>query len=103
MSKKKVYMAIDAHARTCMLGCMSAKGEFQRSWRFRTCESELIRHVDGVDAGIKILAIEEGTLTYWIAQTIKPYVSEVFIADPKKNPSISKVMKEKHHGIYEMG
>jgi transposase len=90
MSKKKVYMAIDAHARNCVLGCMSALGEFQRTWTFRTCESELIRHVDGVDAGIKILAIEEGTLTYWIAQTIKPYVTDVLIADPKRNPSISQ-------------
>jgi hypothetical protein len=69
---------------------MNARGEFQRTWRFPTCESELIRHVKGVDAGVKSLAIEEGTLTYWIAQTIKPYVTDVFIADPKKNPSISQ-------------
>jgi len=90
MSKKKVYMAIDAHASNCVLGVMSARGEFQRTWRFPTCEKELIRHVKNVDAGIKVLAIEECTLTYWIAQTIKPYVTDVFIADPKKNPSISK-------------
>lgn len=91
MSKKKVYMAIDAHARNCVLGYMSALGEFQRTWTFRTCERELIRHVDGVDAGIKILAIEEGTLTYWIAQTIKPYVTDVLIADRSllwKNPCV---------------
>ena len=90
MSKRKVYMAIDAHARNCVLGSMSARGEFERTWRFPTCERELVRHVEGVDAGTKILAIEEGPLTYWIAQTIKPYVSEVFIADPKRNPSISQ-------------
>ena len=90
MSKKKVYMAIDAHARNCVLGCMSARGEFQRTWTFKTCEKELIRHVDGVEAGTKLLAIEEGTLTYWIAQTIRPYVSDVLIADPKQNPSISR-------------
>ena len=90
MSKKRVYMAIDAHARNCVLGSMSARGEFQRTWRFKTCEHELIRHVKDVDAGTKILAIEEGTLTYWIAQTIRPYVTDVFIADPKKNPSISQ-------------
>jgi hypothetical protein len=90
MSKKKVYMAIDAHARNCVLGSMSARGEFERTWRFPTCERDLIRHVDGVDAGIKLLAIEEGPLTYWIAQTIKPCVTDVFIADPKRNPSISQ-------------
>lgn len=88
--KKKVYMAIDAHARNCVQGCMSARGEFQRIWRYKTCERELIRCIEEVDAGIKMLAIEEGPLTYWISQTIRPYVTDVFIADPKKNPSISK-------------
>lgn len=90
MSAKKVYMAIDAHARHCTLGCMSARGEFQRSWTFNTSERELIRHVAGVEAGIKLLAIEEGPLTFWIAQTIKPYVTDVLISDPKKNPAISQ-------------
>ena len=90
MNKKKVYMAIDAHARNCVLGCMSARGEFQRTWTFKTGEQELIRHVDGVEAGTKLLAIEEGPLTYWIAQTIRPYVTDVLIADPKQNPSISR-------------
>ena len=90
MSSKKVYMAIDAHARNCVLGSMSARGEFQRSWTFKTSEKELIRHVADVDAGKKLLAIEEGALTYWIAQTIRPYVTDVVIADPKKNPSISR-------------
>lgn len=90
MSKKKVYMAIDAHARHCVQGCMNARGEFQRTWTFKTGERELISHVKEVDAGIKILAIEEGTLTYWIAQTIRSYVTDLFIADPKQNPSISK-------------
>ncbi len=90
MSKKRVYMAIDAHARNCVLGSMSARGEFQRTWTFKTSEKELIRHVDGVEAGTKMLAIEEGTLTYWIAQTIRSHVTDVFIADPKQNPSISR-------------
>jgi len=88
--RKKVYMAIDAHARNCVLGSMSSRGEFDRSWRFVTCERELVRHVEGVKAERKLLAIEEGPLAYWIAQTIRPYLSDVFIADPKRNPSISR-------------
>ncbi|MFO7869817.1 MAG: hypothetical protein R6V03_00080 [Kiritimatiellia bacterium] len=83
-------MAIDAHARNCVLGNMNAGGDFQHSWRFKTSEKELVRHVKGVEGQEKQLAIEEGPLTYWIAQTIRPYVDEVVIADPKKNPSISQ-------------
>ena len=90
MNKRKVYLTIDAHARHCVMGCMDALGQFERSWTFPTCEKELIRHVTGVNAGLKIVAIEEGTLTYWIAQTIQPYVTEVLIADPKENPMISR-------------
>jgi transposase len=90
MSQKKVYMAIDAHARNCVLGNMSARGQFDRMWRFQTCERELVQHVEAVDAGTKVLAIEEGPLAFWIAQTVRPYVTDVFVADPKKNPSISQ-------------
>lgn len=90
MSQRKVYLAIDAHARHCVLGCMDAQGHFERCWGFTTCEQELIRHVEGIQAGIKILVIEEGTLTNWIAQTLRSYVTEVVIADPKENPLISK-------------
>ncbi len=90
MSKKKVYLAIDAHARNCVLGSMSARGEFDRTWRFPTSEQGLISHVDGIEAGTKLLAIEEGPLAYWIAQTLRSYVDDVFIADPKHNPSISR-------------
>ena len=90
MSKKKVYLAIDAHARHCVLGWMSGRGQFERSWRFKTSEEELIRHVEAVDAGTKILAIEEGSLTHWIAGTLRPYVTELIIADPRENHLVSR-------------
>lgn len=87
---RTVYLAIDAHARHSMLGCMNARGEFQRSWAFKTCEGELVRHVKGIEAGKKILAIEEGPLAFWIAQTLRPYVTELIIADPRESPLISR-------------
>ncbi|MFC1461467.1 hypothetical protein ACFLQR_03005 [Verrucomicrobiota bacterium] len=90
MSKRKVYLAIDAHARHCTLGSMDAHGRFERTWTFATSEGELVRHVKGVEAGTKILAIEEGPLAYWIAQTLKSYVNELIIADPRENALISR-------------
>jgi transposase len=86
---RKVYLSIDAHARHCTLGMMSARGKFERTWTFKTSESELVRHVDGIEAK-KILAIEEGPLAYWIAQTLRAYVHELVIADPRENPLISR-------------
>ncbi len=90
MSKKKAYLSIDAHARHCTLGCMNARGKFERSWTFATSEAKLIKHVEAIEAGKKILAIEEGPLAYWIAQTLRPCVHEVIIADPRENPLISR-------------
>lgn len=90
MSCKKVYMAIDAHARNCVQGFMDARGEFQRTWRFKTCERQLVEHIKLVEAGTKLMAVEEGPLAYWIARTIRPHVTDVLIADPRENPLISR-------------
>lgn len=90
MSRKKAYMSIDAHARHCVLGWMDARGEFRQSWTFPTTEEQLVSHVKGVDAGTKIVAIEEGSLTGWIARTIRPHATEVVIADPRENHLISR-------------
>ena len=90
MSMKRVYLAIDAHARHCVLGNMNSRGEFLRTWTFVTAETELIQHVKAIDARQKILAIEEGPLAFWIAQTLRPYVADIVISDPRENPLISR-------------
>ena len=90
MSMKQVYLAIDAHARNCVLGSMNIRGEFLKSWRFPTCEKKLIEHVAAIKACRKILAVEEGPLAYWISQTLRPYVDELIISDPRQTPLISR-------------
>jgi transposase len=87
---KEAYMAIDAHARRCVLGVMEESGRYLDDWQFPTTESELIRHVAAVKAPHKRLAIEESPLAYWIAQTVRPYVDEVFICDPRENALIGR-------------
>ncbi len=62
MSKRKVYLTTDAHARLCVMGVMNSRGEFLCSRRYDTCETELIKHVEDVGTNKKILAIEEGPL-----------------------------------------
>lgn len=86
---KKVYLAIDAHARHCVLGSMNSQGKFLENVRFRTTEADLITQVVKVKATGKLLAVEEGPLAFWIAQTLKPYVTDVLVCDPRKNKAIS--------------
>ena len=90
MSKKKVYLGLDVHARHCTLGCMDGRGNFHGTVTFRTNEKELIHHVDDLQAGKKYLALEEGPLAYWISQTLKSYVTEIVIADPREIPLVSR-------------
>lgn len=90
MTHRKVYMAIDVHARHCVLGTMDGRGNFLRSIRFETTEKELIRNVSEVQAGTKILTLEEGPLALWISRTITPYVNSILIADPREIPLVSR-------------
>jgi len=90
MSKRKAYLSIDAHARYCVLGVMSCMGTFLYSSNFDTCEKELIKNIKSVYAGRKILAIEEGPLAFWIAQTLKLYLDEIVVSDPRQTPLISR-------------
>lgn len=86
---KKAYLAIDAHARHCVLGSMNSQGKFLGDVRFPTTEADLITQVVKIKAKEKILAIEEGPLTYWMARTLSPYVADVLVCDPRKNKAIS--------------
>jgi transposase len=83
-------MAIDAHARRCVLGVMDESGHYLDDWQFPTTESELIRHVAAVKAGHKRLAIEESPLAYWIAPTVGRYVDEIIVCDPRENALIGR-------------
>lgn len=90
MTQKKVYMAIDVHARHCVLGVMDARGTFLSSIQCATSEQELIKHVAGVQAGTKILTFEEGPLAYYLSRTLIPYVTQILIADPREIPLVSR-------------
>lgn len=84
------YLALDAHANSCVLGLMNQDGTYQGDERFPTAESELVPRVAGVEADTKRLAVEEGPLAFWIGRTLEEYVDEVLICDPRENHLISR-------------
>ena len=90
MSMRVVYLGLDAHARHCVLGQMNSQGKYLGEAQFATSESELIRHVVRVEAKKKLLAVEEGPLARWIGQTLREYVDEVLICDPRENALINR-------------
>ena len=101
--RRKIYLAVDAHARRCVLGHMNSRGQYLGDCQFPTEESELIRHVVRIEAQKKVLAVEESPLAYWIAQTLKPYVAEVLICDPRENAAIaSSPIKKDQQDTYQL-
>lgn len=79
------YLAMDVHARHCVLGAMSVQGVFLGTKTFPTSEQNIIDALKAIKAKQKYLALEEGNLAHWVSQVSKPYVTEVISADPKKN------------------
>lgn len=91
---KRAYLALDAHARSCTLGCMDEEGQYVEEWTFPTAESELIRHVARINARQKLLTFEEGPLAFWLARTLRDQVDRVCICDPTENPLISRAARK---------
>jgi transposase len=84
------WLGLDAHAKSCLLAWMDEQGRRRGHWRFPTTEREIVRHLQGVAAPTKHLAVEECGLGRWIAQVAKPHVTRVVVCDPRENHHISR-------------
>ena len=93
--KKIAYLGMDVHAGHCVLGQMDFNGNFIGNKTFLTSEQNIIEALKAVKAREKFLAMEEGTLAYWVAQVAKPYVTEVISSDPKENALIFRSPNKK--------
>jgi transposase len=90
MKMNLAYLALDVHARNCVLGIMDDSGQFRGNRNFSTCENNIIDALKAVKAKTKYLAIEETTITRWAAQVASPFVTKVICCDPKENALIYK-------------
>lgn len=97
MTASKAYLAIDAHAHSCVLGWRNGHGRYQNAVRFATSESELLKHLRAVPAKVKLLTVEESPLAAWIARTVRAEVQDTLICDPKRNDSIRKASRKNDH------
>ena len=85
-----LYFGLDAHKRTCTLAGMDPSGEVVSARTFPTSESLLIRNVSRIHAKTKWLALEESTLSGWIAGVLRPHVDRLIVCDPLHNTLISR-------------
>ena len=88
--RKIAYLAMDVHARNCVLGDMDGNGKFRGNCSFTTCEVNIIKALKTIKAKNKYLVIEAGPMSNWIAQVANDHVTRVFICDPWENALIYK-------------
>ncbi len=88
--RKIAYLAMDVHARNCVLGEMDGNGEFHGNCSFKTCEINIIKALKTIKAKRKYLVIEAGPLSNWVAQVANDHVTRVIICDPRENALIYK-------------
>ena len=93
--RKIAYLAIDVHARNCVLGDMDGNGKFRGNRSFITCETNIIKALKAVKAKRKYLLMEAGPLSNWAAQVANDHVTRVIICDPRENALIYKSSKKR--------
>lgn len=90
MKSKIAYIGLDVHVRNCVLTVIDERGNIIAEHEFTTSAEKLIDILKSVEAKEKYFAVEECMLAAWVANTAKPYVNEVLVADPRENAWISR-------------
>lgn len=81
------YVGVDAHARSCTLGVMSAGGRRLKQLLVETNGRALVEAVRGIGGRVHV-CLEEGTQSAWLYELLKPHVAEVVVAvAPEKKGS----------------
>ena len=93
--RKVAYLAMDVHARNCVLGDMDGNGKFRGNRSFITCENNIIKALKAIKARRKHLIMEAGPLSNWAAQVASDHVTRVIICDPRENALIYKSSKKR--------
>ena len=88
--RKIAYLAMDVHARNCVLGDMDGNGKFRGNRSFITCENNIIKDLKAIKAKKKYLIMEAGPLSNWAAQVASDHVTQVILCDPRENALIYK-------------
>lgn len=94
MDISTAYIGLDLHSKTCTMSWRGPKGAVQETSTFDTCEQELTAQVKAIDAGTKLLALEESSLAYWTARTLSSVVDRVIVCDPRENPLVSRAVRK---------
>ena len=92
----RVHLAIDVHARHCVLGAMrDADGAWLGEQSCPTEAAVLGGLISGIKAGEKWLTFEEGGMSLWLCEVLRPLVHKLIVCDPRENALIGRSAKKR--------
>lgn len=90
-----VYLALDVHARHCVLGVMSEDGRWLGEASCVTQEKALLQLLGQVHAPLRRLTFEEGCMSLWLCDVLKPVVDDLLVCDPRENALIGRSARKR--------
>lgn len=88
-SRRRLYAALDLHARRSVLGWMDVRGRMLGTTRFETTAAALGRHLDALPGGRVTLTLESCAMARWAANLARHHVEKVIVCDPRYNRLVS--------------
>lgn len=91
-SKPIIYVAIDLHSKTSVIGGMTQDGAMSPTTRFETNKQNLIKHVAEFSKDYTVvLTVESAPAAKWARNILKTKVEKCIVCDPRKNKLIINV------------
>jgi transposase len=90
-----VILALDVHARHCVLGAMAEDGRWLGEGSCPTQAEALLQLVRSVRAPQKRLTFEEGSMSLWLCDVLRPVVDELLVCDPRENALIGRSARKR--------
>ena len=91
----RVYLALDVHPATCVLGAMREDGTWLGEARIPTDAAALREAVAGIKSPDTWLTFEEGGMSLWLCDLLRPLVPKLLVCDPRENASIGRSAKKR--------
>ena len=91
----RVYLALDVHARHCVLGAMRADGAWLGEQRCATSAEALREALARIQAAERWLTFEEGAMALWLCDVLRPLVERLIVCDPRENALIARNVRKR--------
>lgn len=91
----RVYLALDVHAANCVLGAKREDGTWLGEKRIPTEAAALREAVSGIKSPDIWLTFEEGGMSLWLCDLLRPLVKRLLVCDPRENASIARSAKKR--------